>query len=86
MGALVITITPGVLTTRKTPDTFFTMIETGGVWLELKREEHLEPDPGQQEMIDRLNRKGSKAFAVRSWNQWIELKQILGIYKGKVEI
>jgi hypothetical protein len=79
LGAVVITITPGVMTTRSTPDTFFTLAQTGGIWLELKREESLEPDPAQLEMIRRLNAKGSKAFTVRSWEQWLDLKKVLSI-------
>ena len=79
MGALVFTITPGVMSTRSIPDTFFTMTKTGGIWLELKRDESLEPDPAQAETIRRLNNKGSRAFVVRSWEQWVSLKKELGI-------
>lgn len=81
MGSLVLTITPGVMTTRSIPDTYFTMVETGGIWLELKRDESQEPEEAQAEMNRRLNAKGSRAFIVRSWNEWTELKKKLGIYE-----
>jgi len=59
-----------------TLDVFFTTVETGPTFIEVKA-----PDGtlsvAQENMLKNLNECGCRAFAIWSWQEWVELKRML---------
>lgn len=65
------------------PDVFFTTRLTGGILVECKK-----PDGKarklQEVKIAKLNTCGTKTFLCHSWEEWCEIKNILGLTKENV--
>lgn len=61
------------------PDVFFTSKETGPVFLEVKREGE-EPREHQYAFIDKLNKCGTNATWVASWEMWVDTRKKLGLF------
>lgn len=60
------------------PDIFFSTPLSGEVFVETKR--MTGPISNIQEFqIDKLNRCGAKAFTCYSWEEWIKIKQSVGL-------
>jgi len=59
-------------------DIFFSTKKTGGVFVETKRPKGI-AEKLQKNKAEKLNNCGSKAFFCYSWNEWIELKNKLGL-------
>ena len=60
------------------PDIFFTTCLTGAIFIETKRLKGVVRKL-QEVKISKLNRCGGRAFVCRSIEQWLEIKQELGL-------
>ena len=65
------------------PDIFFTTKLTGGILVECKR---LDGDARalQSVKIAKLNACGTRTFICHSWEEWIEIKNTLGLTRENV--
>jgi len=75
LGAVVLVLTPGILSTRFTPDVYFSLRGVGSMWLELKRDSTQRMSRGQEIMVGRLNFHDTPAYSINSWDQWIAVKE-----------
>jgi hypothetical protein len=62
------------------PDIFFSTTITGPVFIETKRLKG-KAQKLQTVKIDRLRECGVKAFFCYSWNQWVNIKSIIGLFR-----
>ena len=62
------------------PDIFFSHINTGGIFIEVKAPNKT-PSKLQRKKISDINQSGCKAFYCDSWELWLAIRQSINIPK-----